>query len=265
LHPSGTATNPTDTRLRIREVTTFKASAETRAKMSAAKKGRPLPAEHRAAIAAALRGPAEEPWCKHCGESMGVLPVGSTKQFCNRSHAKASQWANRRETIYEPVVEANRRRAKSPGEDRSCIRCGQSLGYVRGSQLERGRGRFCSGSCRMRHQWEQAVCGLRRERSGRVVTCPGCGREKGYRRPSRIGTEYCATCHADSQEANLALLRDRARRAYEKLLAEGDTFSRREAARRVRRFRRSPHPLDSRRRAKDPRGARARNGARASV
>jgi hypothetical protein len=184
--------------------------------MSAAKKGRPLSAEHRAAIAAGHRGPARERSCEYCGESLGVLPVGSTRRFCNRSHAKAWQWANERDKLTEAQ--------RGPGEERSCIRCGHPLGWVAARQSERGRGRFCGGSCRMRWQWEQAVCGLRRERSGREVTCPGCGTEKGYRRQSRIGTEYCARCRGHSEEANLALFREKARRRFAELLAEGDAL-----------------------------------------
>jgi hypothetical protein len=195
--------------------------------MSAAKTGRPLSAEHRAAIAEGHRGPTEERWCEHCGESLGVLPVGSTRRFCNRSHAKASQWANERDKLIEAM--------RGPGEERSCKYCGRSLGWVAAHQLKRGRGQFCGHSHRMLSQWKQAVCGLRRERSGREVRCPDCGKEKGYRRPSRIGTEYCASCSSDRQEDNLTVLRDKARRRYEKLLADGEALSRPEAARRLQR------------------------------
>jgi hypothetical protein len=203
-----------------------KISADARAKMSAAKRGRTLSAEHRAAIAEGHRGAAEERWCEYCGESLGVLPVGSSRRFCNRSHAKASQWANERDKL----IEAQR----GPGEERSCKHCGRSLGWVPARQLERGRGQFCGHSCRMRSQWEQAVSGLRRERSGREVTCPGCGTAKGYRRPSRISTEYCASCSRHAQEASLALLRDKARQRFA-LLTNGDALTRQDVARRLQR------------------------------
>jgi hypothetical protein len=216
-----------DAHATMADVTTGEVSAETRQRMSAAKKGRPLSAEHRAAIAAGHRGPAAERWCKHCGDSLGVLPIGSTRLFCNRSHAKAWHWANERDKL----IQAQR----GPGEERACIRCGRSLGWVAAGQFEGGRGRFCGHSCTMRWEWEQAVSGLRRGRTGREVTCPACGKEKGYRRPSRIGNEYCASCSSHRQEAHLALLRGKARHAYETLLAQSDALSRQDVARRVQR------------------------------
>jgi hypothetical protein len=205
-----------------------KVSADARAKMSAAKQGKPLSAEHRAAIAEGHRGAAEERWCEcGCGESLGVLPVSSTRRFRNRSHAKKAHWAKERDKLIEAM--------RGPGEERSCRYCGRSLGWVAAHQLKRGRGQFCGHSHRMRWQWEQAVSGLRRERSGREVTCPGCGREKGYRRPSRIATERCASCSRKSQAAHLALLHGKARRAVEALLEEADALDRRDAARRLQR------------------------------
>jgi hypothetical protein len=183
--------------------------------------------EHRAAIAAGHRGATEERWCEHCGDSLGVLPVGSTRRFCNRSHAKASQWANERDKL----IEAQR----GPGEERWCKYCGDSLGWVPTHRFERGEGRFCGHSHRMRWQWEQTLPGLLRERSGREVKCPKCGREKGYRRPSRIGTEYCASCSSGLQKANLALYREKARRTFEELLKSGDALSRHDVSRQLQR------------------------------
>ena len=85
----------------------------------------------RAAIAAGHRGPAEERWCKHAAKSLGVLPVGSTRQFCNRPHAKAWHWANDRDKLIEAM--------RGPGEERSCRYCGRALGWVPGTSSTRPR------------------------------------------------------------------------------------------------------------------------------
>jgi hypothetical protein len=151
--------------------------------------------------------PAEERWCEYCGKSLGAIPGGQLRhgkgRFCDHSCHMSWRWANQRQDRMEDMGKAAETRRKYEQAERSCRHCGKSLGLLNGSRIVSGRGHFCSRRCVMLHGWSQG--GLRRERTGQLVKCPGCGAER-YRRPSRLGTDYCRKCRGELPDVQAPLL-----------------------------------------------------------
>lgn len=211
-------------------------SPEARAKMSRARRGKRLSAEHRANIGASLRQyEAEHRTCR-CGTVFEVQRSNPDQRSCSPSCAAYLRWEEHSDTYNEAAREAGERKRRHERVPRSCEWCGTSLGEVPAHRLAAGRGRFCSHSHVMKWLWARRPDAVRQPRLGRVVTC-ACGRETRYLRPSRMARERCRHCQGTSGEvrAHLALLREEQRAELKRVKQAEGLVDRQEARVRLRR------------------------------
>jgi hypothetical protein len=152
--------------------------------------GRERPPEVVEKVAEANRRYARvERFCTRCGDSLGLVSEAlvrrGKKKLCSRCAGVP----------------------KYQAEERFCEWCGKSLGIVPGWIVHAGGGRFCNRSHAkkwlVRHhpeKWEKP-------RTGREVTCPGCGETRYYPPADVPKTGYCRKCVPDSPQARESLAR----------------------------------------------------------
>jgi hypothetical protein len=120
-------------------------SAEARERMSAAKRGLPLRAEHREKIAATMRLPETREKCGAANRGRKLLPehrakIGAALRGRSLSPEHREKSAAAQRGVPKP------REALYPAVERECPSCKETF-WVAGSRLRQGHGKYCSRAC----------------------------------------------------------------------------------------------------------------------